>query len=159
MQPICLFVQKLVAKINKKIFILNQKEITSGRTLFGAFAFMGFSVNRDIRNYGQDLFSSGRMSLYVRLQLSRAVFVKIPIHFVSMQAAIGIEHILWSSSSSGYQMFWRISFFFFFFLRWPFYGKIYFPLSLGITCFQILWETCIRCSDFSLVKPLRFYII
>lgn len=117
MQPICLFVQKLVAKINKKIFILNQKEITSGRTLFGAFAFMGFSVNRDIRNYGQDLFSSGRMSLYVRLQLSRAVFVKIPIHFVSMQAAIGIEHILWSSSSSGYQMFWRISFFFFFFLR------------------------------------------
>lgn len=117
MQPICLFVQKLVAKINKKIFILNQKEITSGRILFGAFAFMGFSVNRDIRNYGQDLFSSGRMSLYVRLQLSRAVFVKIPIHFVSMQAAIGIEHILWSSSSSGYQMFWRISFFFFFFLR------------------------------------------
>ena len=76
------------------------------------------------------------------------LFFKIPIHFVSMQAAIGIEHILWSSSSSGYQMFWRMCFLFFFKID-PFYGKISFRQSLRITYFQILWKTCLRCSDFS----------
>lgn len=77
-----------------------------------------------------------------------------------MQAAVGVEHILWSSSSSGHQMFWRCAFYLFIFKDWPlFYGKISFPQSLGITSFHILWNTFLRGSDFSLVKWLIFYTI
>lgn len=63
MQPVWLFIKKLVAKTNKK-YLYWIKKIILGQILSEAFpdAFEDFTVNVDIRNY-HDQFSSWERSL------------------------------------------------------------------------------------------------